>query len=788
MKTISLFLLLILFTLPSFSQYSISGKISSETDSLVPFSNVLILKTDSSIVKGSISENGFFKFKNISLDSGILKITSVGYTTFDTLFVNPNQENIEFGSIFLETMEMKGVEIWSTKPVFVSKGDRIEVDVENSALSDQGSAFDVLRSSPKILIGSNDEINVVGKGSPMIYIDNQPVNSIEILKSLPSSEIRSIEIIENPSSKYDAAGAAVILINTKKQNLNGYQIRLLNNTKIGRKASNYTSINADYKKGKFGIQAFYGFFFGNNWSINQIDRNIYSQIDTVKMDNDLQMLKNYPGLHSYKLSLFFNPDSVSNFNIKYNGAYRMIKQNTSNTNVLTSSSFGQALIYSNTEGTNTNMNNAIQMNYSRDLDTLGTVLYSGVQFSAFNQKNKDLIAENNDLQTPNRKNLNTANINFLSGKVDFEKKWNKEWGLDVGAKYTYVFNQGVSQFGDLDLNGNWAGPTPLDDNFNYNEHILAGYIEGSKNWKSVFMRLGVRGEWTRTKGSSSQFNQSIADTGYVNFFPSFLFTWTMAKDWKLNLNYNRRINRPSFQDMTPYVDYVDSLSAFIGNPGLRPSYSHEAEFSIVYMDFASIEVGYTYEENAITLFVEKDPNSDAFTAQERNIDYQQSLSLGLNIPYQHKWWTTYNGFGMNYNMSQIRLTNTTLIPKKPMFYVYLYNKLAIPKTFDLEITYVYHSSGVEGIFEFYPSHNLSVSISRKFFKNKLNIRLSGNDLLRLQNQGGRSQLEGYDVSYREYWDSFNMRISISYTFGKLEKKGDNFKSKFDKDEEKRIKN
>ena len=450
--------------------------------------------------------------------------------------------------------------------------------------------------------------------------------------------------------------------------------------------------------------------------------------------------------------------------------------------------FLQTLIYSNTQGQFDAFGNTVQLNYSRDLDTNGSLIYIGGQYSQYSGENKDSISENNEFLYPNRLNLNNSNINFTSGKIDYEKKWNKGWGIDVGAKYTYVFNEGDSRFSDIDINGNPVTGTIFDADFQYNAHILAGYLEGSKTWDKLFIRAGVRTEWTRTKGNSKQYNQAIADTGYINFFPNFLLTWDFAKEWELSVNYGRRINRPSFQDMTPYVDYVDSLSAFIGNPFLTPSYSHEAELSIIFKEFASLELGYTYTENAITLFVEKDPNSNAFVAQERNIDYQQSISVGLNLPYQLKWWTTYNGFGMNYNISRFQLDNSLANPRKPMFYVYLYNKLAIPKALDLEITYIYHSSGLQGIFEFFPSHNLIVSLSRKFLKDKLQMRVMGSDLLRLQNQGGVSTLDGFNVRYQEFWDSFNARISISYRFGELKKKGDNYKSKLGRDEEKRIKN
>ncbi|MCB0478451.1 MAG: TonB-dependent receptor [Crocinitomicaceae bacterium] len=783
-----LFYISLLFSTLSFSQYAIKGQIFNASDSLVPFSNVIVLNpVDSSIVKGSISNDGNFTIENLDLDSGLLKITAIGFESLFQVFERPNGKEMDLGRLTLKNSELKGVDIVATRPIFTSKGDRIEVDVENSSLSNQGSAFEVLRSSPKIMIGSNDNITVIGKGTPMIYIDNQPINSIEILKALPSTEIRSIEIIENPSAKYDASGSAVILINTKKQNLNGYQINLLNNTKMGRKVSNYSSISADYKKGKFGIQGFYGFFFGRNWNKNDIGRNVYYPSDTITMDNDVHTVKHYKGNHSYKLSLFYNPDSVSNINIKYNGYYRDVHQSVDNTNILQSNNFGQTLIYSRTEGEFKSFGNTVQLNYSRDLDTSGSVIYTGVQYSQYRGNNQDSISENNDFQFPNRLNLNNSDINFASGKLDYEKKWNKGWALDLGAKYTYVFNKGDSKFSDIDQFGNPIAGTVFDDDFNYNEHILAGYVEGSKTWEKVFLRLGVRTEWARTKGSSKQYNEAIADTGYINFFPSFLMTWDFAKNWKMNLNYNRRINRPSFQDMTPYVDYVDSLSAFVGNPHLRPSYAHEAEMSIVYREFASLELGYTYTQNAITLFVEKDTATNAFRAQERNINNMQSLNVGLNLPYQLKWWTTYNGFGMNYNISEFQLDNGLVSPKKPMFYVYLYNKLAIPKVFDFEITYIYHSSGIQGIFEFIPSHNLMVSFSRKFLNDQLQIRISGSDLLWIQTEGGTSRLEGYDVRFQEFWDSFNCRITISYKFGKLQNKNDDYKSKLE-GEEKRIKN
>ena len=152
-----------------YAQYSLSGHIVDENDSLVPFTNVLILNSsDSSIVKGSISDDGNFLVKNVNLEKGILKISAVGFDNYLVEFSKPSNKLIEFGTIKLSTTEMKGVEIIASRPIFISKGDRIVVDVENSSLSDQGSAFDVLRSSPKILIGSNDNITVIGKGSPVI--------------------------------------------------------------------------------------------------------------------------------------------------------------------------------------------------------------------------------------------------------------------------------------------------------------------------------------------------------------------------------------------------------------------------------------------------------------------------------------------------------------------------------------------------------------------------------------------------------------------------------------------
>ena len=233
-KSKIIFLLFIISTINSVANnYVITGKIIDTENKLIEIGNVILLNPkDSSIIKGELFMSGQFRISSISDDEILLKITSVGYQDNLQLFKRTNTDTlVDIGIITLKiNNNLKQVEVISKLPLFERDGEKVKVNVENSVLSSAGTVLDVLKKSPTVMIDNSDNVSIFGKGNAVIYIDGQQIASNDILKTISSTEIKEIEIIANPSAKYDAAGKAVINISTKKNNLEGYNGNIIQNT------------------------------------------------------------------------------------------------------------------------------------------------------------------------------------------------------------------------------------------------------------------------------------------------------------------------------------------------------------------------------------------------------------------------------------------------------------------------------------------------------------------------------------------------------------------------------
>lgn len=228
--------------------------------------------------------------------------------------------------------------------------------------------------------------------------------------------------------------------------------------------------------------------------------------------------------------------------------------------------------------------------------------------------------------------------------------------------------------------------------------------------------------------------------------------------------------------MDPFINYIDSLSSFRGNPYLLPSYTHSIEASLIYMKEASLTFSYSRTNGAMNLVVDKyDDGTDAFIATTKNLDYSETYSAGITIPYELSWWTTYNYFGYMENNFVYKSNGTIIQNKKPMFYMYLYDEFRIKKWFSAEITFEYTSAGVDGIFTFEPFYNLSANIKKSFFNDKLTCRLIANDILSTAYNRGNSNVQGFNVNYISRENTHYFVLALNYRFGKL--KANDYKEK-----------
>lgn len=758
------------------TNYYVKGTVIFENDKIVEFGNVIALSlNDSSIIKGAPFQNGEFKLDGLVKDSFLLKISSVGYKDYiKPIYKATNDTLFDVGKIVLQSDNtLNEVSIIAKAPLFEMDGEKVKVNVEQTSLSSVGNALDVLKRSPGVMVSSSDAVTVFGKGTPIIYLDGMQISSVDILKSIPSSEIKNIEIINNPSAKYDAGGRAVINIITIKNNLQGYNGNIIQNTLYIKSLFSYTGFRLNITKKKWSVNASIGTTMGQQWSSDVYNRT-YKLQDTItmKMNNSIYDKQNHSNMYYYRAGINYRFDSTSTLGLQYNGFYNARNDVSENTNSITQNDIEQYGLKTSTYAKPLSINNNITANYTKRFDTLGTELFVAAQYGDFNIKNTANINQtttygglSSDLE---KRNTNRNHINIMSAQLDFIKVFSKKWKLESGIKETYISKTSDIKFENYQSNNGWVSDPNYLNGFRFNENIGAAYSELRFKQKKWNARLGGRAELTHSDGFSKTTNQSLIERQYLNFFPSAFVGYDFTKDLTAAVTLSSRITRPTFQDLDPFINYIDSVTSFRGNPYLLPEYTYSGEASLIYMKEASLTFNYSRTNGALRLVVDKLNNgTDAFTATTKNLDRTETYSFGITIPYELKWWTTSNYFGYFLNTFTYNQGGLIIKNNKPTFSLYLYDEFRFKKIVALELNYEYTSSAVDGIFISKPFSMLSITLKKTLFKDKLTCRFTASDVFSQYIMSGNSNIPTYDLSYVSRTSTHYFLLALNYKFGKL---------------------
>lgn len=764
------------FTYSQDSPYSITGTISDKNNKLIQSGYVIALQQkDSSIIKGAFFMDGNYRLENIIEDSIILKLSSSGYVD---LLKKLNRNNTDTmlntgNTVLANTNLLKEITVSAKIPLFENDGEKIRINVANTNLGSGGTAIDVLRKSPGIMVTGNNKVSIIGKGEPIIYIDGQRLTSAEVLKNLPASEIQSIAIIRNPSSKYDAAGNAIINIITKKANLHGYNGSIMQNYIYGKNLYLLNNIQFNASKGKWSLNSGYGFNIGKTWESDLFTRKFIENDSAIFMNNNIYELEHCLGMHNYRVGMYYRPDSLSTIGITYNGFYNLTNYHVANTNDIYRETIKQTGLKTSSLQKYTVLNHNNGVTYTRRGDTLGSELFTGLNYGNYISKNNDAIEQNVTTQTAitgqQKRSRGYSNIRLITANVDIKEFFNRHWTIEAGLKESYVDKKGGVKFDNLSGGSDWIPDSNYVNGFNFSENIFAGYTELRYKNGNFSSRIGLRSEITRSDGFSQLLNTKVFSRNYTNLFPSAFVGYNFPHDITAGITYSSRIRRPDYELLDPFIDYIDSVSSERGNPFLLPDYSTSLEANlIVDEEISLLTFGYNRTNGAITQVVEKlDDGSNGFVIIGRNIDYSESYSIGTTLPWEEEWFTTANYFGFFWNTFTYRQNGQVVQNFKPMFYMYLYGELRLRKLFSLEANYEYYGSGVDGIFEFNPFSMLNLSIKRSFFNNKLTCMFSANDLLRGYREWGKSRIPDYDIGYNSLYNTHNYTLQLTWNFGRL---------------------
>ena len=771
--------------------------------------SVSLLKAkDSSLVKVGVSENdGHFEIATNSLGKFLLSYNSLGFAKkYSSEFKITSGDNFQATTISLTAVTGKMEEVTVTsgrKPMIEVKADKMVFNVESSINATGSDGMELLQKSPGIQVDNNDNISMKGKNGVKIYVDGRKLeldtkDLAAYLRSISSNDIEAIEMISNPSAKYDASGNAGII-----------NIRLKKNKKFGTNGSTSigfvqgitpkgnASVNLNYRDKKVNL-------FGNvsgNLGKHQNTLNLYrTQKDSIYDQHSINI--NDDKSVNVKAGADYFIDSKNTIGVM--GRYSYDKTNwgsTTNTLIYSGAavadSFVKKLVASNNvpgHRTNTDLN----VNY-RFVDTSGTEVNVDADYGSFKgagasiQPNNYYDRNNNLLNTFVYGNNTPTNIDIYTAKVDAEKNFFKG-KLGFGAKYANVKTTNAFNFYNIDPGTSLKTIVLKKSNsFSYTEEVMAAYLNYNRQLNDKWsIQAGLRLERTHSKGVLSRADRTVqadnnVDTNYLNLFPSTAITWNVNKKNTLNLTYSRRIDRPSYQDLNPFENKLDELTYEKGNAFLKPQYTDNLELTHTFMGFLNTSAGYSYVTNYATQVT--DTIGNATYVQQQNLATQQifTFSIGSSLPIR-KWWNGYANVWYNYQIFNGHINDKRVHTELPMYGAYLQNTFILGHDYTAEMSGWFNGPSVWGVtWRTKPQGGLDLGVQKQFWDKKASFKLSATDVFLTSPWKAHSNFGGLIMDAGGSWESQTLRLNFTYRFGNSQVKESRQRETGLESESKRIK-
>jgi len=784
----------------------LSGKVLDEKHANLSYASVSLLKAkDSTLIKGSITEdNGTYEFSNLADGEYIIAINMVGYAKVlkGPYLVNDAHKTYTVDQVQLvpTSKQLKGVEITSRKPLVERQVDKTVLNIENSVLAAGNTALEILQKAPGVTVDKDGNISLRGKKGVLVMLDGKPtyMSSEQIANLLRSTEgnaVQSIELITNPSAKYDAAGnSGIINIKLKKNKNYGTNGSVNAGAGYGRYYKANTGLSLNHREKKFNA-------FGD---FNYSRREQYHNLDIMRVNNTSsdQTYFNQTSAgkgprrnYNFKGGLDYFIDSVNTIGVAING-YNGGGNNE--TDVLTLIGSQPLRTDSSVRASTPNswkyQGITYNLNYKGTLDTAGQELSADIDYSKYKNSN-DNYYENNYLDIngqPYRapyifRSFAPSNVNVFAVKTDYTYPFSKKMKLDAGLKSSVVSTDNNSIFENF-LSNTWQSDASRSNQFKYNENINAGYLNLKREFTGTTVQLGLRAEQTNSKGNSVTEN-IVSKRHYFNLFPSLFVNHVLSKNNEIGFSYSRRIDRPDYGDLNPFISFVDLYTYGIGNPFLNPQYTNSFEFSYSYKKTVNATLGYSHTSDAITRVLLSDTLQKTLFITSRNLAVKKSYNLNINSPINiFKWWTTNNNVTIFYNkFSTPNLLGSPYSSGKLSFNANTNHTVTLNSTTNVEMSGFYQSSLVEGTLAMKPQYGIDLGLSKSFANKKFNVKLAANDVFNLQRWRITSALPGQNYSVNEKEESRIFRFTCTYRFGSSDIKGARQRSKGSAAEQNRVK-
>ncbi|MBK7374055.1 MAG: TonB-dependent receptor family protein [Ferruginibacter sp.] len=789
---------------------------------IIDAASVSLLNTkDSSLVKTAVADkNGNFTFENLKDGNYLVMATSLGHSrSYSRSFsISSGQETValEVLQLLPVSKNLQEVSVSSKKPLIERKLDRTIVNVDASITNAGNTALEVLEKSPGITVDKDGNISLKGKSGVVIYLDGRPSylsgpDLANMLRNMTASQLEQIEIMTNPPAKYDAAGnAGVINIKTKKNKQFGYNGSITSGYTQGRYARFNESVSFNYRNQKVN------FYSTLNYNRNHRSEELYitrnfreSATKEIKSIFDQKTsMENQRHYYNAKIGADFFVSKKTTLGVGVNGFYNPSTwESVSSTDIFDPNHVLTSKTGATTRNDEKWKNFSGNVNFRTVLDSAGQEITADVDYVQYSATSSQPLtsyyydAMGNLTQAPDLL-LGTlpTDIRIYSGKIDYSLPLKKGAKFEAGIKSSYVKTDNDARYDSVKTNY-MVLDSGRSNHFVYDENINAAYVNYSrplgKKWSA---QLGLRLENTNANGVSKGYAFNTPENRFVytetkfkrsysQLFPTVYLQYTASEKNQFVINYGRRIQRPDYEDMNPFVHFIDRYTFEQGNPNLSPQFAHNIELSHTYKGFLTTTVNYTNTTNIMQQVLEQNEVSNETFIKKANIANSKQLGLAVSANKSiTKWWSANVYTNVYNNHFKGVVNNDPISIGVTTFLAQMQHQFKFKKGWAAELSGFYRSKGLEGVIYIKPIAQVNAGFSKQVLKNKGSIRLNVRDIFAGGVFKGYSKYSNVDAQFRNVNDSRAVSVSFTYRFskGKL-KAGSSKKNGGASDEQNRVK-
>ncbi len=757
-----------------FSQATLQGKVTDySTKEPIGFASIALCSaTDSSLVKGELADSlGNFRLSGIANGSYFLKVSFPAFkdTVSDVFEINDEQNKLVVFSFALtpSSQVMDEFTVTAEKPAFNREFDKTVIDVGNVLFKTAASLLDVLRRAPGIQVDSEGNVKLKNNVSPVVLIDGKPVpmSAEELnnyLNTLSPDQVESIEIIDNPSAKYDAEYKGIINIVLKRDLNLGWNgsvsTFLVQNTYFN---PGSTGATASYKTKKLNLYGTYWYNRQRNATLGHLSQVFSEDAEMLSVSAKGQRL-NSNNSAQLGMDYLISPKQTIGLLVKGYDNWRDGNQVVNSDLYALPVTAAPARIITSSTQLRRFRSYAANAAYEAEFGKNG--ISANASWTGFHAGDDQEVADlRNDGTVRQLRNFTVSNIEILAGQLDYVHSFKKS-KLEMGAKAGKTNTNNDLKYDTL-VNNLWQPDLDKRNQFAYDEMILAQYISFQRpigeKWQ---LQLGLRGENTHTKGISVS-DGSVVERNYYKLLPSFNLAYTINKNSSIDLALSRRLERPTFQSLNPFRFYVSPYSFTEGNPFLLP------------VTVSMANLNYTFKKLFVSLscvnyqnYVSQVPFVDANNVTGyRIVNFgnvtESNIGAGYNTSV-FKWWNMQHYIAFLYLDQNVYYNGNQSAVKNLSFNLNGNQVFELPKGFVAELSYFYVSKCQYNLFTQQPMYGANCAFQKSFLKDQLNVKLSFEDLFYSRFGKTRADNGNLQITHYEKHDTRYVKLFLAYKFGK----------------------